>query len=435
MSFTPKFLRLTKQNALNNLLFSALFIIIYSHVWKDYCVPTWEAFRYEYHDNGFLYEVIGFFVALLPVVFYRGIKNVSSWIAIFIYFFGYVPIIIGTLYNFPEKNPYHITWYWIILFISMCLYFRADRSKWKLRSKKKIRSLRPIWLFVLLSFLILFAVFHGSMQLVRFEDVYSLRETNAGSTFPLISYFQLWSVNFTFPFVIAYGLCTHNKKLIIIGSLLMLFLYSIFGLKTTVLAPFIIIGLYYFFDWQNNYNVNLIVLLSASICLLSLLLMNGLDNPIIYAAAAVFLMRTVTISGNLFACYYLPFFQENPHTHFTHINIINAITGSNPYHGQPLGFVVSESDMNANAIFWAMDGIAGGGVWGVALVSFLFLLLLYLINAVTNDDNLRFACILFIMPTLSLLNVSLFTFVLSCGALFVILTLLFIDIKPQSIKN
>ena len=79
--------------------------------------------------------------------------------------------------------------------------------------------------------------------------------------------------------------------------------------------------------------------------------------------------------------------------------------------------------MNANAVFWAMDGITAGGVVGVFVVSLLFLIFLYYINSITTESNLRFVCILFVMPTIALLNVSFFTFLLSEGVLLIILTM------------
>ena len=162
---------------------------------------------------------------------------------------------------------------------------------------------------------------------------------------------------------------------------------------------------------------------TVSISFLSLFLMNNLENEICYMFAAVFLMRTLTISGCLFAGYYLPFFHDHSYTYFSHINIINFFFNSNPYAGREIGNVVSEGGMNANAIFWAMDGVAGGGVVGVFIVSVLFLGFLYLINALSSSTNRRFVCIIMVMPTIALLNVSFFTFILSEGVLLILLCL------------
>ncbi len=411
------------NNVILNIIYGALYIVLYSHVWKKYCVPVWHAYYYENVAHSSAYEMAGYLVALFPVVFYRGIKNTSSWISVILYYFGYVPIILGTLFNYSETNDYNIVGYWVVLCLFMSLYFLADRSKWKTSYKKKTVPLNRVWAFVAISFVILLATNYSRMRLVSLDNVYDLRLQEGNWGGPLVGYIAAWAGTFTFPFVFCYGIYYHNKKCIIIGALLFVFQYSIFGLKSQLFAPLILLGLYKFFEWQEKWDLNLLPLFTIGISILSLWFMDNLDNPSIYLLAAVFLMRTLTISGCLFAGWYLPFFQSHPYTYFQHINFVNAITGGNPYAGKAIGTVVSEGGMNANAVFWAMDGITAGGVVGVFVVSLLFLIFLYYINSITTESNLRFVCILFVMPTIALLNVSFFTFLLSEGVLLIILTM------------
>lgn len=60
----------------------------------------------------------------------------------------------------------------------------------------------------------------------------------------------------------------------------------------------------------------------------------------------------------------MPFFSSHPNTYFNHVSFINKLTDADPYHGEAIGKVVSEGGMNANAIFWAMDGVTAMGVTG-----------------------------------------------------------------------
>lgn len=415
----------------HNLIYASLYIVLFDYVWKDYCVPIWKDYYYYNIPHSLYYDIFGYLIALLPIVFYRGIKNVSSWICVILYYFGYVPIILGLLYNFPETNNYGIIAYWFILCTFMSLYFLTDRFKWKHKKRKQFVSLNVIWFFTAISFLFLLAFNYSRMRLVSFEEVYDLRLQEGNWGGPLLGYIKSWACYFFFPFVFCYGIYNKSKKIIIIGILLFVFNYSIFGLKSQLLAPIFLFGLYKFFQWQKKYNLNLLSLLTIALSILSIWLINNLDNPTIYILAAVFLMRTLTISGCLFAGWYLPFFQSHPYTYFQHINIINVLTGGNPYAGREIGKVVSEDGMNANAIFWAMDGVTAGGIYGVLIVSFCFWLFLYYINSLTNEINKDFVCILFLMPTVALLNVSFFTFIFSCGALFIILTLLYIKLPER----
>jgi len=316
----------------------------------------------------------------------------------------------------------------------MSLYFLADRSKWKQAPKKHTVPLCYIWYFAAFSFVVILANNYSRMRLVGFDQVYDLRLQEGDWGGPIVGYIASWASNYFFPFVFCYGIYFKSRKYLIIGILLFVFIYSFFGLKSQLLAPIYMYGLYKLLNWQEKYNLNFLALISIGITVLSLWLMANLENPAIYMLASVFLMRTLTIAGCLFAGWYLPFFQSHPYTYFQHINIIGAITGGNPYHGQAIGTVVSEGGMNANAIFWAMDGVSACGVYGVAIVSFFFWLFLLYVNSLIDESNKKFFCILFIMPTVALLNVSFFTFLLSDGGLLIILTLFYVKLPKKPLR-
>lgn len=419
---------LFSNNIFSNLVFAILYIATFTYVWKAYCVPIWHAYFYQDVPHSAFYEAIGFLIALIPVLFYRGIKNVSSWICLFLYYFGYVPIVLGLLFNYPENNDVNVIGYWVVLLIAMSTYFLIDRLPYSKISSRRTVPITIIWLFVGVSVLSLLLVYHNNIRLVDFTQVYELREQNAGKGGVLMNYITAWAGTFTFPFVICYGLLVKKRVYFIIGSVLFLFLYMIFGLKTYFLAPFILYAMYRFFLWQETKDVNLMSIFTVGILLLSCFFLTNLENPALYVLAAVFLMRTLTISGCLFAGYYVPFFSNHPNTYFNHVSFVNNLTGADPYHGEAIGKVVSEGGMNANAIFWAMDGVTAMGVTGVAIVSILFAIFLIYINRLVTTENKAFVCTLLIMPTMMLLNVSFFTFLLSEGILLIVLTLRYVKI-------
>lgn len=419
---------LLSNNKFSNLLFAAIYIAMYAYVWKTYCVTVWHAYFYFDVPHTSFYEAAGYLIALIPVLFYRGIKNASSWISIFLYYFGYVPIILGLLFNFPEDNDVGVIGYWIVLLIAMSSYFLIDRINYQETTSRGTVSLNIVWIFGLLTFISLLLVYHNNIRLVDFTQVYDLREQNAGKGGPLMNYITAWAGTFTFPFIVCYGLLARRKVFFVIGSCLFIFLYMIFGLKTYLLAPLILYSMYKFFLWQETKDVNLIPIFSIGIVLLSVFFLINLENPTLYVLAAVFLMRTLTISGCLFAGYYVPFFYSHPNTYFNHVSFINMVTKADPYHGEAIGKVVSEGGMNANAIFWAMDGVTSMGVTGVAIVSILFAIFLVYINKLVNKENKAFVCTLLIMPTMMLLNVSFFTFLLSEGIILLVLSLRFVNI-------
>lgn len=140
-----------------------------------------------------------------------------------------------------------------------------------------------------------------------------------------------------------------------------------------------------------------------------------------FVLSAIFLYRTIGISGHLFS-EYLHFFNENPFTYFNHINIINYIFQGYPY-DNVLGKVVSDGTSNMNALFIIMDGISACGWIGILIISFFFIIVKGILNSITLKYD-KSLCILIFLPAISsILNVSLSTAVLTCGLL--VLYLLF----------
>jgi len=121
---------------------------------------------------------------------------------------------------------------------------------------------------------------------------------------------------------------------------------------------------------------------------------------------------------------------------------INALLGSYPYGDMPISRVLGQyywtEDMNANANFWATDGIAAMGLVGVFLISLVFCLFLIFLNSITKEYNKIFLILLFYPFLSTLLNTSLFQTMWSGGGLFIIILLLFLktdrDLTNQNNK-
>jgi hypothetical protein len=141
-------------------------------------------------------------------------------------------------------------------------------------------------------------------------------------------------------------------------------------------------------------------------------------------------MRTLSIGGLLNVMYF-NFFSSHPYTYFSHVNIINFFTGIYPYGNKGLGQVVGSyflsDDLNANANFWATDGIASLGVVGILLISILVYYFLVLINGVSKGLNIVFVSLVFIPLIGSLLNTSFFSTLLTGGGFLLIFSLMFIE--------
>lgn len=76
--------------------------------------------------------------------------------------------------------------------------------------------------------------------------------------------------------------------------------------------------------------------------------------------------------------------------------------------------------MNANANFLVTDGVAAAGIYGVFIIAIIFYYLLKYLNKVSARHDMDFVFIVLLGVISALLNVSLFTTLISCG-LFLIL--------------
>ena len=79
MKFFNSFL--FSNSTATNIIYASLYVLLFAHVWKDYCVPIWSAYFYEDVGNSIIYNYLGYIIAVIPKIFYRGLKYVSSWIS------------------------------------------------------------------------------------------------------------------------------------------------------------------------------------------------------------------------------------------------------------------------------------------------------------------------------------------------------------------
>lgn len=408
-----------------NIFYALLYILIFDYIWEHF-----ESVYFDYegiiYNNEFIRKLIGFCVALYPIIFYRGLITVSSWISLLIYYFGYVPVIMGFCLDLPSDSPYEIESYYIVLSLAMCAFFYADRRaiSFNVTSKKKI-DIKIIWITTAILTLILFITFKNNMRLVSFQDIYQLREENSQSDVTGIGYFYGWCSSFFYPFVFCYGLIMKKRKFICIGTILFIFLYSIMGQKVDLFSPVMLFVLYYIFKWQDKHRANVMGPISLGVLLLAIIIFLFIDTLWGFGAGAVFFSRTLGVSA-YHVPMYLDFFHNNPYTYFSHINFVNFFTQSYPYKESIGAMVAGEDGVVSNAIFWQMDGIASCGVLGCVIISFIVYYFLLLMNGLGNNRTKYLINTLMLSPIAALLNVSFFTTILSKGVFFIFLTIYFV---------
>lgn len=370
--------------------------------------------------------IISFSLAIIPVIFFNGVKFISSFLCVFIYYLLYVPIIITYFFQLAGSFEY-VVYQQLLFLLGMILLFSADRVEflrnYELPAKFNIFKI-VICCTILLS-LYMIIIYRNNLHFVSFADVYTLRFANdIYGKDAITAYFSSWLANAMIPICLAYGLFARKKIYFIIGTISCIIIYMATASKGTLLFPLIIYGL---FKLLKNKNLNA----SFSLIGLGLIVLMFISLQFDFNTFTSLLwMRTIGNGGYL-TKYYHDFFLTHPNTYYTHINIINFLSGNAyPYPtGKGLGQVVGaeywSSDMNANANFWATDGYAALGDIGILVSSILLFFIFLLFNKATKSYNKLFLILIMIPYLFSILNMSLFSSLLTGGGIIVLFILIF----------
>ncbi|QIL39214.1 hypothetical protein G7074_07955 [Pedobacter sp. HDW13] len=273
------------------------------------------------------------------------------------------------------------------------------------------------------SFYIAF-IFRNNLNFASYEDVYLQRSSTEGiGTDVFTGYLSTWLANVMIPICAAYGLFAKKKWYFIASISGALICYMSKADKSIFLFPVFILALYYFLKNSNLKNS----FSSIGIALSSIMTFT-LVVPTNIFFIAIFWMRTLG-TGGILTNFYQKFFMDHPLTYYSHVRIINAITGAYPYGDLAVGQVVGKEywsdDMNANANFWAIDGIASLGEAGIIIASLLLFCIFLLFNRICAGYNKLFIICILIPYITILLNQSLFSSLVTGGGFWILIILLF----------
>jgi len=285
----------------------------------------------------------------------------------------------------------------------------------------------PSWLFWLailgymaLAYADLFRTFGFRRFAANLSDVYRVRlearETleNAGR---LTGYALRWLSEAINPFLMAVGLSERRRLLLYLGILGQVLVFSFDATKSTLGSIVLIIAVFYLLSRSFRTYARHFVLAFLSVFPLVAVLDSWLGQPIY---AGLLLRRLFAVPG-LLTSFYFDYFSNHPYFYWTHTSYARLLGFTNtsyPEYASP-GFLIGDVYFhnpagNANANFWA-DGYANAGFWGIALVTLLLILLLWLYDSVSAKKDLRVALLLIAMPTYAITNTSLLTSLFSHG--------------------
>jgi len=289
-----------------------------------------------------------------------------------------------------------------------------------------------------------YCVYRGHFKLVSFAEVYQKVRFSGGELAEgtMVNYAIMLLGGAINPFLMSYAMIHRRWLLFAVGALGQLLLYATAGQKIYIIS-IVLLPLVAFVLRKNGgraFGLRLALLMTFGCVGLNGVrqLTADVDNisPWDGTASLVF-MRTLAIPGMLTGLYY-DFFLSHPRTHYSHVHGVNLLI-SYPFDkdlGRTVGFEYSGNpDLNANAHFWAVDGLAALGLAGVLVSSLFCGAVFWLIDAVTVRHEPYLGTLLSVMPTMMLTNTSIFTTLLSGGLAFCILLLCFLPVSSSTARD
>lgn len=410
------------------LMLACIYALAYDFMYENF---IYKLFSYignvDYVEMSMENRILWILLSILPFAAYKGLTKLSSFFVLFIYLFVYMPFVhaIFVAYNISQLQTYS---YCLVMMTIMISLFKIGGDWAILRDivVKPQMSLRTVEIITLALTILYVAIAHNSMHFVNIftqsGDMYAYREQNSEvESLGGIAYVKGWLFGAFYPFLLVRYLKMKRRKMAVLPLIGYFLLFAVDMQKMTFLMPFALIFMYYVISLNDDKICNYLhSFMMVCILIISLVLYIFQDDKIVFTLAAIVLLRTVCVAGWL-TQFYIHFFNENPYTYYSHINIVNYITESYPY-TEPLGKVVAYGSQNANANFFLTDGVAACGLVGIVIVGLLFAVILMFINSISARYKKSDMFIMF-MPTIAyFLNASIFTTLLSSG-LFILIIL------------
>lgn len=412
-------------------LIGLFYAIFYEYVYRVYMFPTWEYLGAEYNELS-QYQYCAFVICgAIPLLYYNGFKTLASGISLVEYILVYMPLLLAVMVT-KSMRTFEGSLIFIELFVVQIIFFKTDcvvlfNSFWRKPYKYIPFQILELVTVILIIFLIIDNR-HG-LHFVNFfqhqDEMYELRADYSQTRGILSGYILNWVGKGFLPILLVRYLCKNQKGKITLAIVGYFIVYMLDMQKITLVMPFVMILFYILVTKLKNIQLYFPFIFISLLIVIPCILLHTLNNPIAYTLSSILIMRTQCVSGWLGSIYF-NFFQAecHPFTYYTHIGIIKWITGAYPYGEKSLGVAVSEGAMNANANFMLTDGYAAGGILGILIVAIVFIIIKSILNGTGSRYNPQVLFVGFLPAISAMMNVSIFTSVLSSGLLIIYLILL-----------
>ncbi|RWK37343.1 hypothetical protein [Mesorhizobium sp.] len=426
-------------------MFVILWVAIYVVAFVDIYIK-WASVHYSYIGFPYVYNpsdtsiscvLIFLFALLLPI----SVTRYSDFFCWMLYLMAFIPTLL--IVAMQGYESFDASWlivsvaasFFLILYIPRVIRFKP----YSLTSQVSAGTFFFVFFaFYLAAIAFYVGTYRGMMSFSGLDEIYEQRARFGGMEASALALYLTGWLSFAMsPYLLAVGLFDQTRRwAVAVGLAGQIIVFMAFAGKIMLAMLVVMFGFYFFALKKGRISTPRIAFgfaaLAGSIFAI-LKATNYEPDGIVLDLASLIYMRTLGIQGAMTGVY-ADVFSHNPITYWSHINIINQIV-SYPYR-EPLGYVVGMklvggTGFNANANFWATDGVAAYGFMGVVIIGAVLGFLLSLANKVVTPDRLPFAATVSIPFIMSLGNVSLFTSLITGGGLIMILMIAYGIPQPK----
>lgn len=424
------------KSRLTNAAFIGAFFFAFLASYRQYIVPTYDYFGVGWRDpphemiaTAFLMNVVlGFLVN--PV--YRRPSQLFLVIQLLVVFLPASIICLNV--TRPELAFDQLFELVVALFAGMLiqtLFSEGPAGRPAARTRARTRTVLHLLFWFACAMLLAAILSLGDIfSLTDFDSMYEQRDIlDERQTGALLRYGISWLVSFVIPVLAITALQlrgARRAKLLVFCAMAYFVIFGLTATKTSLLAPLIILAIYWTLAPTRLSFVKKFVLgFTAIVCLPFVLVEFDFLNAVTPLYIAVANFRIFAVPQLLYVQYF-DFFNNHAHTFGSHINLVSSLIRY-PY-DEPVFLIIGEyfypgSNMTANAGAWAQDGIAGFGLGGIVVVSILITVILRMLDSASRFHDPAMVGGALAMLTLFLSNASIFTTLLSGGLMVAIFLL------------
>jgi hypothetical protein len=395
------------------------YVAILHYAYVDRIAPAFTYLQFGYRSpDPFGYAVAIALVVAIALLLPRQIKRPSHLIVWVLFLIAVLPSLVVPQYAPALSRPAALE---LALWAGGCFLLVVV-----LGTRRVLRGFVPLmplrsrtwWLLIAA----LFVVLNGyvvltigvNLTLPSFNDVYGVRgefRIEEAAT-PALGYVVPMLDKIINPIMIVRGLITRRWGWAVAGTLGELYLYAEQGNKTASLAPIAMVAAFVFLSMRRPTGPT--VLLAASIGSVVVMTVDRLlaSNDL----TSLFIRRALVLPG-LTTAGYVQVFDDAPKAQLGH-SVLSSFVHYPYQEEEPSDLVGAHffgnpaTHANGN---WLADGYANFGYPGMLAATIVLILLLWAVDDAARGLSPRFACMLFVVPAISLAESAVLTAILTHG--------------------